>query len=104
MPGVTNVVAISAASNGRHVMVLLKDGTLRAWGNTDWGQIGAGLTATFQPAPVTPKIAGVKTVFAVGNNTFAVKQDGSFWGWGSGGREEWPFAANTRLPTAITVP
>jgi len=102
VPGVTNVVAISA--NGRHVMVRLKDGTLRAWGNTDWGQIGAGVSGTFQLSPVTPKIANVRSIFAVGNCTFAVKTDGTFWGWGGGSAGEWPLSANTKLPVLIEIP
>ena len=32
--------------------------------------------ATARPLPVAQKIAGVKSVSAVGNNTFAVKTDG----------------------------
>lgn len=101
--GVANAVAISAGT-GRQVLVLLKDATLRGWGNTDWGQIGAGLTATFQLSPVTPKITGVKAVFAAGNNSYAVKADGSLWGWGNGDRGRWPFQVNTKVPTAIALP
>ena len=97
-------MAISAGLAGRHVLVLLKDGTLRGWGNTDWGQLGAGMTATFQLSPVTPRITGVKAVIAAGNSSFAVKADGSFWGWGTGDRGRWPFQVNTKVPTAITLP
>jgi alpha-tubulin suppressor-like RCC1 family protein len=104
VPDVANVVAISAGFGGRHVLVLLKDGTLRGWGNTDWGQLGAGVSGTFQLSPVTPRLSGVKAVFAAGNNSFAVKNDGSFWGWGSGGQGRWPLSANTKVPTAIPLP
>jgi hypothetical protein len=44
----------------------------------------------------------VKFVFAVGNNTFAVKTDGSFWGWGTGDRN-WPFQVNQKVPTVIDL-
>jgi len=104
VPGISNVAAISAASSGRHVFVLLEDGTLRGWGNTDFGQLGAGVTGTFQLKAVTPKIANVKSVFAVGNSTFVVKTDGSFWGWGYGTRGRWPFAANIAVPTLVSLP
>jgi hypothetical protein len=29
--------ALAVGLTGRHTLVLLKDGTLRGWGNTDWG-------------------------------------------------------------------
>lgn len=104
VPGIAGAVAISAGLTGRHVIVRLEDGTIRGWGNTDFGQIGAGLTTTFQLTPVAPKIANVRAVFAVGNNTFAVRADHSFWGWGHGDPREWPLRSWTRVPTAIVVP
>jgi alpha-tubulin suppressor-like RCC1 family protein len=103
VPGVANVVAITTGFTGRHTIALLKDGTLRGWGNTDFGQIGAGVSGTFQPRPVTPRITGVSAVFAAGNNTFAVKTDGSFWGWGQGGSQDWPFKTVTRVPAPIDL-
>ncbi|MFN7978251.1 MAG: hypothetical protein U0P30_08955 [Vicinamibacterales bacterium] len=97
VPGLTNVTAISAG--GRHTVVLLKDGTLRAWGNTDWGQVGNGAGPGFQPKPVAPKIANVAAVFAAGDNTLAVLRDGSLWAWGTGNANEFPLASHTRVPT-----
>lgn len=102
--GINNVTSITLGLAGRHTIALLKDGSLRAWGNTDWGQIGAGVSGTFQEKPVTPKINNIKSVFAVGNNTFAVKKDGSFWAWGSGDKGGWPFTKNTKLPEKIEIP
>ena len=99
--GVANVAAISLG--GRHTLVLLKDGTLRGWGNTDWGQLGAGISGTFQLSPMTPRITGVKAVFAAGSNSFAVRTDGSLWMWGVGGRNEWPLPANTKLPVQVEL-
>jgi alpha-tubulin suppressor-like RCC1 family protein len=104
VPGIATAVAISAGLTGRHVLVVLKNGTLRGWGNTDFGQLGASLGATSQLVPVTPKIADVKAVFAVGNSSFAVKTDGSFWGWGNGDSGRWPFQAPTKVPTPVAVP
>ncbi len=102
--GVANVVAIAVGLSGRHTLALLKDGSLRGWGNTDWGQLGAGVSGTFQLKPIVPRINGVKAVFASGNNSFAVKNDGTFWAWGIGRQNEWPFTANTKFPTAVRLP
>jgi alpha-tubulin suppressor-like RCC1 family protein len=101
VPGVANVTAI--ALGGRHTLALLKDGTLRGWGNTDWGQLGAGVSGTFQLRPVTPKITGVKAVFATGNNSIAVRNDNTLWMWGGGGPNEWPLPVNTKLPVQVEL-
>lgn len=102
-PGVTGAVAIAGAMTGRHFLVLLKDGTLRGWGNTDWGQLGAGVSGRSQPEVVTPRIIGVKAVLAAGNNSFAIRQDGSVWIWGSGDRRSWPLTANAKLPVRLDL-
>jgi alpha-tubulin suppressor-like RCC1 family protein len=106
VPGLATVTAIAVSVEGRHTLALLKDGSLRGWGNTDWGQIGAGISGQFQESPVTPRITGVRTIMAAGNHSFAVRTDGSVWGWGAGGRREWPLEVNTKLPVrlALTLP
>lgn len=98
VPGAADVVAIAVGRHGRHTVALLRDGTLRAWGNNDWGQAGSGGDTGFQATPITPKIAGVATVFTAGRNTFAVRTDGSLWAWGGGGAREWPLGTNVRVP------
>lgn len=102
--GVSNVVKIAVGLNGRHTLALLRDGTLRGWGNTDWGQLGGGVSATFQLTPMIPRITGVRSIFAAGNNSFAVKKDGTFWAWGIGRPDEWPLKANTKVPVQIQFP
>ena len=47
--------------------------------------------------------AGVEKIFALGNNTFVVKNDGSLWGWGGGGRSDWPFKTNVKVPTTFEL-
>ena len=101
--GVRNAVYVTSGLLGRHTIVLLKDATLRGWGNTDWGQIGAGVTADFQLTPVIPKITGVKAVFAVQNNTFAIKNDNTFWAWGTGWDGEFPLKTNVKLPKLLEM-
>ena len=99
--GVTNVRAIALGLTGRHTLALKRDGTVVGWGNSDWGQIGAGVSGDFQEKPVIVRITRVKTIIAAGNNSFAIRQDGTVWGWGSGARDEWPFLTNTRVPTPV---
>lgn len=82
--GISQAVSVQIGSPGRHTVVRLKDGSLRAWGNSDWGQVGAGVSGRSQPSVQNPRISSVKSFWASGNNTFAVKSDGSFWIWGDG--------------------
>lgn len=100
--GIRNAVAVSSGGMGRHTLVLLKDGSLRGWGNSDWGQIGAGISGDFQLSPVTPKITGVKAVFAAQNYSFAVKTDNTFWIWG-GGYGEFPLKINAKIPKILDL-
>ncbi len=99
--GVTNVIAISLGLTGRHTLALKRDGSVVGWGNTDWGQIGAGVSGDFQEKPVLVRITRVTSILAAANPAFAVRQDATLWGWGSGGRDEWPFRVNTKVPTLV---
>lgn len=105
-PRVANVTAIAAALTGRHILALQKSGAILAWGNTDWGQGGAGIAAREQATPTPVKVAGVKAVFAAGNNSFAVLADGSLWIWGLGASypRQWPVMKNSAVPVKLELP
>ena len=104
VPGVRNAVALSMSFVGRHAIALLKDGTLRGWGNSDWGQVGNGVGGTFVWTPVTPKIAGVTSAWATGNNSFAVTRDGGFWIWGGERGGTGVLATNQKVPVRFPLP
>jgi alpha-tubulin suppressor-like RCC1 family protein len=98
VPGVRSAVALVAGGAGRHALALLRDGTLRGWGNTDWGQIGAGVDADSQLLAATPKISGVARVWAAGNNSFALTRDGRFWAWGASQSGAGLLGAQSKMP------
>ncbi|MEO7057508.1 MAG: hypothetical protein ABI281_08060 [Caldimonas sp.] len=100
VPGVRDAVALVAGTLGRHALVLLRDGSLRGWGNSDWGQIGAGVEGVDQSKAVTPKISGVVRVWAGGNNSFALTRDGRFWSWGASQDGTGLLGAQSKLPVA----
>jgi alpha-tubulin suppressor-like RCC1 family protein len=106
--GVANAVALAGGGLGRHFLVLLKDGSLRAWGNSDWGQVGIGLAGQEQASVVTvSKLTGVKRVFACGNNSFAVRSDNSVWFWGGStytAGPVFPSNTNTKVPMPLSLP
>ncbi|GIO15225.1 hypothetical protein J19TS2_47800 [Cohnella xylanilytica] len=81
VPGLTGVKAVSAG--GYHSLALKEDGTVWAWGNADEGEMGNGTEIDAQLTPV--QVQGLTDVVAIsaGNyHNFAIKSDGTLWGWG----------------------
>ena len=73
----------SASAGGSHSMAIKDDGSLWAWGQNMFGQIGDG-TTEYRATPV--KIMdGVAAVSARDTLTMALKKDGSLWAWGWNG-------------------
>ncbi len=66
-----------------HTLAIKSDGSLWAWGDNSYGQLGDG-TVTDKDMPVR---IGTETdwdqVFVGANHSIALKKDGSQWGWGS---------------------
>ncbi|HEX7770975.1 MAG TPA: chitobiase/beta-hexosaminidase C-terminal domain-containing protein, partial [Pyrinomonadaceae bacterium] len=83
VPSLSSVAAISAGTG--HVMALKSDGTVWVWGDNTIGQLGLG-TSDFDlhTTPVqVPGLTGVVAIFAGGHVSYAVKADGTVFGWGS---------------------
>jgi len=71
------------ASGYYHNLYLKDDGTLWAWGDNSYGQLGDGtLTARKSPVKV---MSDVKTVAAGRYHSLAVTTDNDVWAWGHNG-------------------
>lgn len=70
-----------ASAQQGHRVALKADGSLWAWGNNDYGQVGTGNLA-YQEIPVKVG-AGFERVSADSLTSLAVKPDGSLWAWGA---------------------
>jgi alpha-tubulin suppressor-like RCC1 family protein len=96
-PTTPSGTAISIASGYSHTLALLSDGTVQAWGDNYWGQLGNG-TRTDSTTPVwvcapgrtncatdpTARLTGVTAIAAGGNrDTLARLWDGTVLAWGS---------------------
>ncbi|MBI5778435.1 MAG: putative Ig domain-containing protein [Planctomycetes bacterium] len=83
----TGIVAI--AGGYEHSMALKNDGTVWAWGNNGWGQLGDGTTA-MKSAPVQVKgpggvgfLTNITAIAGGAYHSIALKNDGTVWTWGS---------------------
>ena len=79
-PYLTNVKAISAGYY--HTLAIKDDGTLWAWGNNEYGQLGNGTTTNSLVAVQIGTANNWKAVSAGESHTVAVKQDDTVWAWG----------------------
>jgi alpha-tubulin suppressor-like RCC1 family protein len=79
--GLSGATSIVAGTDG--ACALLKDSTVSCWGLNNDGQLGSGPIATSRstPAPVTG-LTDVTALAASQFEYFALKSDGTVWGWG----------------------
>jgi alpha-tubulin suppressor-like RCC1 family protein len=75
---------IQAVSAGLYSSIVMKtDGSLWAWGDNNWGQLGDGTQSNFRNSPVKIGTAtNWKTVLIGAEHTIAIKTDGTLWAWG----------------------
>lgn len=86
VPGLTNVKAVaigSISSLGGHMLALLGDGTVMAWGANGHGQLGDGTTTNSANPHRVLGLANVVAVAAGISHSLALLSDGRLMGWGS---------------------
>jgi alpha-tubulin suppressor-like RCC1 family protein len=81
--GVGHVVALSAGGN--FALALLSNGTVEAWGENTYGQLGNGTTTTSNTAVMVSGLSGVTAVAAGSNFALALLSNGTVYSWGQGG-------------------
>lgn len=89
--GVTNAKAI--ATGDYHTVALLKDGTMIAWGNNQYGQLGIktsdqclqwyALWGCSKTPIKVPNLDNVVSIASGSDHVLALKADGTVWSWGS---------------------
>lgn len=90
-----NVTAIATSADANFSLALKSDGTVWAWGNNDYGQLGNGITlsnsyyyyysnSVYSSVPV--QVAGLSGIIAIaagGNHALALRSDGVVFAWGN---------------------
>ena len=77
---------VSVAAGEWHTVAIKKDGSLWAWGRNDRGQLGVGNENDTRHVPTEIVIGPPATWLMVDaglRNTFAIRTDGTLWGWGA---------------------
>jgi alpha-tubulin suppressor-like RCC1 family protein len=77
----TNAVAVAAGYN--HTLALLSDGTVWAWGDDFFNQLGDGLGTESDTPVQVPGLTGIAAICAGGNHNLALDTNGNAWAWGS---------------------
>ena len=80
--GLYNVVAIAA--NWENSLALKSDGTVWAWGQNYYGQLGNGTSDTYVNS-VPSQVLGLSDVAMIATgyeHSVALKADGTVWAWG----------------------
>ncbi|WP_342377030.1 chromosome condensation regulator RCC1 [Myxococcus stipitatus] len=80
VPGLTGGVAIAAGYT--HGLVLMEDGTVRAFGSNDEGQLGDGTMTSRDYALPVPGVTDAVKVVAGSAHSAVLKRDGTVWVWG----------------------
>ncbi len=81
---ISTLSGVAAISLGyRHGLVLMEDGTVRAFGDNTTGQLGDGSSDSMKDYPVTVLgLSNVVKVAAGSMHSVALKHDGTVWTWG----------------------
>jgi alpha-tubulin suppressor-like RCC1 family protein len=80
--GLSDVIAVAAG--GSHSLALLKDGTVRAWGLNQRGQLGDGTTVNRNAPVAVTGVAGAIAIVAGSQISGALLADGTVMAWGHG--------------------
>ncbi|MFN8516914.1 MAG: Ig-like domain repeat protein [Thermomicrobiales bacterium] len=110
VPGVSSAVAIAAGHD--HSLALLRNGTLRAWGDDEDGQLGVGAAETTgcecHPTPqIVPGVGGVAAIAAGNAHSQVLVQSSTVGAWGddnAGQLGDGAVGPDAPLPQVVTLP
>ena len=95
------VKQISVSTFGAHVLVL-RGGTVWAWGHNFYGQLGDGTTVNRSTPAQVDDLMFVKEIGTQSHTSVALKNDGTVWTWGS--NEKGQLGTGSETPTTSSRP
>ncbi|WP_198286988.1 hypothetical protein [Frankia sp. QA3] len=103
LPALTGVTAIAAGTYTGYG--LRSDGTLRAWGRNNYGQLGTG---TLLDSAVPVQVSGLTGIAAITANAgayagYALRSDGTVWAWGNNYAGQLGDGTTTNRPTPVQI-
>jgi len=98
--GLTNVTAVAAGY--AHTLALKSDGSVWAWGDNLYGQVGYGTWALTFSSPIQVAVLSDITSIAAGlYHSVAVKDSNTVWAWGSNSDGELGNGTTTNRNTPV---
>ena len=76
------IIKIPIAAEKEHNLVVLSNGTVKAWGNNQFGQIGDGTTDDKHTPVQVSTLTNIAAVAAGAYHSLALAIDGKVWAWG----------------------
>jgi hypothetical protein len=80
VPGLTGVASVKAGA--AHMLALLENGTVMAWGGNYFGQLGTGDRTPSADPELVPMLDDVRKIAAGYESSVALRKDGTVWTWG----------------------
>ncbi|MBM2813220.1 MAG: hypothetical protein HW416_3979 [Chloroflexi bacterium] len=102
VPGLTGVVAVAAGEY--HSLAVKSDGSVWAWGDNYYGQLGDGTTTNRSAPTSVPGLTGVVAMAAGYGHTIALRSDGSVWAWGDNSFGHLGDGTTTSRSSPVRVP
>jgi alpha-tubulin suppressor-like RCC1 family protein len=100
--GVGSVTAVAAGQS--HGLALRSDGTVLAWGDDSFGQLGNGRASGTSPHPTrVPGLDHVTAITAGSTYSLAMRSDGTVWAWGTNAFGNLGDGTNTARASPVKV-
>lgn len=104
---VTAATPIAIAAGGDHSIALMNDGTVWAWGDNQYGQLGNGTNNDSSTPVQVPGLTGITAIAAGYRHSMALGSNGRVYAWGDnqyGQLGDGTYVSSNTPVTAIVLP